>query len=292
MRTTSEIIALTHLRKAEEYYLADRLEHAHSALMMAFRAGVYPGNVFDRQRTIEAELAARRAGQRLRIEEHLVTELPAELPDQPRICAIVADCVRDVTELWSVRWGKPVLITVFATRDAVTFVHGRYGYYTERTESHKVCLPPQTCRDTDHLRLTIRHEVAHAAVHARAGDRIPNWLGEGIAVWTQGPLDAKEQRWLSVAAVTGLLRSLDKVESVFGNYDVQLNSRESAVAYSMVGGFVGYLIERFGLDRFRRVLAELGRHGDVARALRNCLGSDLGTLEEDWRADLVRRAHA
>ncbi len=284
MRTASELMALTHMGKALEYYDADRLELAHAAMALALNAGVQPTSIFDRQRALDAELGARREGERWRIGEHLIVEAPNYLLRNTSFVEITSAATMDVTETWSVRWGKPVLVTVFATQDAALFLHSRYGYYSPRSEAHKICLPPSVCAHPDLLRQAVRHEAAHAAVHTLAGDAVPRWLDEGIAVWTEGGGGPHNDRRVRLAAMKRRLPlpTPDDVAASLGTYEVELDSARAADAYAAAGSFAGHLIDRFGVADVRRFLVAVGESGEAKRTVRRTFGRDLRELVRSW----------
>lgn len=288
MRTASEVLARAHLAKAEEYWLGDQLGKAHAAMALALNAGVHPSDVFDIQRIIDAELAARTAGDRVRIEERLIIEAPGMLDWRVRQ-SVLSACLEsfvDVSALWHVRWGKPVLLTIFGSRDAALFLHSRYGYYAERRDTHKICLPPDVAQSRAVLTAATRHEIAHAAVHEVAGDRVRRWLDEGIAVWTEGGTSQLEIRRLRLAATRGTVPSIAEIETAFGNYDVDLDSGRSTTAYAVAGSFVAYLVQRCGLEALRRLLRTIRESGDTPRTFRKALGVDERQAETAWRASL------
>jgi len=286
LRLPFEIVAGAHLAKAEEYWLADRLSEAHAAMSLALNTGIAPSDVYDRQRTIDAELAARIRGARHRIAEHLeieAAELGPALRDRLRKSALSSWL--GVTETLQVRWGKPVLVTVFADADASLFMHARYGYYRERTEVHKVCLPPGLLSAPDVLVQAMRHEVTHAALHDVAGDAVPRWLDEGVAVWMEGGGSPLERRQLRIAAGKGRLPTMDEVTSTLESYGTDLDSLAAGVSYAAAGAFVSHV----ALGASPAIVVEALRRTrsgyDLARAFRKLTGLDLRRMEAEWRRE-------
>lgn len=253
-------------------------------MSLALNTGIAPGDVYDRQRTIDAELAARIRGGRRRLTEHLeieTTELTAAMRGQLRELALAAWI--DVTATLQVRWGKPVLVTVFADKDASLFMHARYGYYRERTEVHKVCLPPGLLNASDVLVQAIRHEAAHAALHDVAGDAVPRWLDEGVAVWMEGGGSPLERRQLRIAAGRGTLPTMDEVSSTLESYGTDLDSLAAGVSYAAAGAFVSYVAARAAPSLIVEALRRTRSPNDVLRRLREVAGLDLRRMEGDWR---------
>jgi len=289
MQLPFEIIARTHLAKAEEYWLADRLGEAHAAMALALNTGVAPSDVYDRQRTIEAELAARMRGERRRIAEHLVLETAAALP--ARILGPVAratwDSWLDVTVALRVRWGKPVLVTIFGGAEDSLFIHSRYGYYRERSEVHKVCLPSSLIGSLPILRQAVLHEVAHAAIHDVAGEAVPRWLDEGVAVWMEGGGGPLETRQLRIAAAKGRTPTMREVSARLESYDTDLDSIAAGVSYAAAGVFVEHIVGAHSAEAVVRVLRALREGGDMERAFRAAIGRSLRDVEAEWRRGAV-----
>lgn len=289
MQTPAEMMARLHLAKAEEFWLADRLEQAHAAMVLALRAGVSPSDVYDRQRAIEAELAARRAGHRWRVTEHLELELPEALPaiTRRRIIARAWDGWLEVTETLHVRWGKHVLITFFPTHEASAFLHARYGYYANRTEWHKVCLPFAFCSGRADLRRAVIHEVTHAALHDATPDDIPRWLDEGFAVWMEGGIAWREMAELRTLAARGRLPSMDEVAALLSSYSTSLDSARAVVAYAAAADFVTYLGRSAGTAWPVSLLRSLRQGQRLADAFRAVVGTTIRAAESAWAKSLT-----
>jgi len=288
MEIPSEILARAHLAKAEEYWLADRLEPAEAAMALALNTGMSPSDVYDRQRTIDAELAARRKGVRLRIAEHLITELPAHESAQARrtLNSVAADVWRWVTDRLQVRWGKPGLITVFPDYEASLFLHARYGYYAERSESHKICLPYELAQSSAAFHRALLHECTHAALHNHAGDAVPRWFDEGVAVWMEGGCDALEKRQLRLRAAHGDVPTLAQVSGMLSSYRTELDSVAAGVSYAVAGSFVAYLAQAVEAGGIVGILTRLRNGETFERAFRRVAGRDLAAVERDWRRSL------
>lgn len=289
MQLPFEILARTHYAKAEEYWRADRLEAAHAAMTLAMQAGMSPSDVYDRQRTIDAELAARRNCLRWRPTEHLVLELPSDRSSHlhATVLSVAMAAWTDVTETLRVRWGKPVLVAVFQDAESSLFLHARYGYYSERSESHKVCLPCDLLQSAASLRRALLHEVSHAALHNYIGDAVPRWFDEGVAVWMEGGGDSLERRQLRIRASQKDLPSMDQISSLLGSYGTDLDSTAAGVAYVAAGSFVSFVVTRSGIGGLRSALMLSASGEDFGRAFRYATGRGLREWETAWRRALV-----
>lgn len=266
-----------HVAKAREYWRLDRLDLANAAMCQALRVGVPPGPLYDFQRVLEAELGARLAGSLIRVGEHLILEAdPLRWGGYwPHLIKTAAAALQRVEAALDVRWAKPVLITLIPEDEWVGFLRARYGYYAARTESHKVCLPPCAISTKSQLRRAVLHEATHAAVQQLAGDDVPRWLNEGLAVTMEGGIP-----WAGVH----LRLRLDDISAGFERWDVDLGSPRSHLSYAGAGEFVGRLLHRIGWSGARRLLTTL--HDGVAldRAVSRATGLSLRRLERDWES--------
>ncbi len=266
-----------HLAKAQEYWREDRLGLANEALRQAQKVGFPPGALYDFQRMLEAEQGAREAGRLFRTAEHLIIEGdPARWGEYWQTIVETA-CVaaRTVEETLDVRWGRPILLTLIPDNGWVSFMRARYGYYAARTDSHKVCLPPMAIQNPIQFRKAVLHEIAHGAVHQLAGENVPRWLNEGIAVTMEGGTAwAGEPRRLP----------LDQLSGGFESYDMDLGSQRAQISYACVGEFTKGLLKRQGWQGLRNLLVMQGEGRRVERAFREVYGDSLSRLEREWIA--------
>ncbi len=275
-----------HLAMARRFWEEDRLSEARAAMEQALRAGFHPGDLYDLQRSIEAELGARLAGSRIRVDEHLLIEADPAMwgADWPAILRVVREAAVSVGDALGVRWGKPVLVTVVPDEDYVEFVHARFGYYRERAPWHKVCLPPSAVYPPSVLTRASRHEIAHAAAHQLAGDGHPRWLDEGIAVLMEGSLLADERRRYAIASNRGRRPALDEISARMEGYDLDLGSGAAGVCYAAAADFTRLMMDRAGWDGMARALRLMGQGMPPDKALRRAAGIDRRRLEREWLA--------
>ena len=94
-----------------------------------------------------------------------------------------------------------------------------------------------TDRPPEAMDSVITHEIVHIAMDAlRSGDACPLWLGEGIATLYAGQVRA---------ASAEACPTIGELEADFpGNG-----------GYDYAGAYVWYLIDRFGMERFKRIYA-------------------------------------
>lgn len=270
---------------ARRAFEEDRLAAAAAAMDLALRAGLQPGDIYDLQRTIEAELGAREAGRIWRLEEHALVEGDPLFWHGvwPRLLAHIPPVVADCAAMLRVRWGRPVLVTLVPSDEWVQYVHARYGYYRETVPWHKVCLPHSMVSSSDLQSRALRHEVAHAAVHQLAGGEAPRWLDEGIAVLMEGGPQPEERRRYGIFAARRGRPRLSEIADRLAGYALDLGSGDAAVCYAAAADFTSVLHSQAGWMGLGAVLRRLGDGEPVERALRRVLGVDLRRLEREWR---------
>ncbi len=142
-------------------------------------------------------------------------------------------------------------------------------------------------RPTPGLVRVLRHEVAHSFVAARAGAGCPTWLQEGVAQWLEGGDPAREDASLaSLVRGPGLPR-LESLEQPF----VALVETQAQVAYAQSLSAVAYIVERYGFDGIRRLIASLATGLPPAQALKAALGIGYADLQRSWEKQLVATKH-
>lgn len=140
---------------------------------------------------------------------------------------------------------------------------------------------------------TLRHELAHVALGAALGPRVPRWLHEGFAYQ-----HSAEWSWARAETLAGMswfggvipLRDLD---ASFPREELPAHR-----AYAQSYDFVGFLSRRGRWedreddgDRwpFRTFLRAMGRGADPDTAAMQAFGRPLAGLFDEWRTDMSRR---
>ncbi len=139
-------------------------------------------------------------------------------------------------------------------------------------------------RRSGDLRRTLRHELAHLALHD-AVQHVPRWFDEGYAVraageWTR--LEALRVNWAVIRGARPSLRELD-------GYLRRGGAVQAEAAYALAATAV-LLLERLGRDRgLEPIITTLGGTGDFDLALRATHQITLGQFEALWQKDLRTR---
>jgi hypothetical protein len=205
------------------------------------------------------------------------------LPDSPAAHDI--DTLAKLAEE-AMRAATTRLQTTETTRIRIYFVNRIY-YQGGASYSHNELLlsypPPDRDYMSTDLETVLRHETAHALVEQFLGsDRHKGGLlGEGVAVWTAGGHYQPES--LAPLAATligdnaGLYLPLPGLQRDFDN-------AQHEIAYLEGGAFVQFLVERWGLPKFKQYLDQPDNPQPIYR-------QDLAGLEQAWRTWLAAQLH-
>lgn len=122
----------------------------------------------------------------------------------------------------------------------------------------------------------LKHELAHVLASAFGnglyGGSYKMGFHEGLAVaadWEDGRLTAHQ--WSRAIRILGLSPPMESLTGTFGFW-----TAAPSRAYTLCGSFVRFLIDRHGVERFKKAFPE----GDVASAY----GQSLPTLIHQWEA--------
>ena len=127
----------------------------------------------------------------------------------------------------------------------------------------------------------IVHELTHVLVghltFSCLGD-MPQWLSEGLAVYSEGPLDPQFQIPLDEAIQNDKLPS---VRSISGGFS-ELSDRAN-LSYGQSYSLVKFLIETHGQGKMTALLIALRDGATVDDALTQTYGFNIEGLETEWR---------
>ncbi|GGK41631.1 hypothetical protein GCM10008955_39290 [Deinococcus malanensis] len=162
------------------------------------------------------------------------------------------------------------------------------GGWNEPGEAIKLAAPrwPES-------RVTLAHELAHAAVFSRFGEgqiRIPWWLHEGLAHFVASGI------WTEQARATYLQRSITwhtRGELVawdrLSNFEATPGELWPHV-YGQGYAFVRYAVSRYGMPRVTSFMHELAAGQSTQVASTRAFGATFDQLDKDWKAWLGTQA--
>lgn len=138
--------------------------------------------------------------------------------------------------------------------------------------------------DAGDPRVTLRHELAHLALHDVLGPRVPTWFDEGYASFAAGEWGRDEVLVTSLGLVWRGLPTLAGLDSGFMG-----GSERAQRAYALAHRAVAELA---ALDEERGLSLLMGywqTQGSFERALRSAYGMSSADFEKHWRSKVRRQ---
>ena len=129
----------------------------------------------------------------------------------------------------------------------------------------------------------LAHEATHMLLHDAAGDRLPRWFEEGVAMGEERRWSLQDIAVLSSSLLTSDLPAFDALDASF-----QASPGEARMAYAAAFGFVAWSGRRHGPGFVRAVLHEV-RGRPFAAAWQAACGEPLAAAEAAWRARSLAR---
>lgn len=138
---------------------------------------------------------------------------------------------------------------------------------------------------SDALSVTLKHELAHLAIHRFPATRVPRWLDEGIASWvSRGSMPARDEAELALLARAGRLYRAATLDQAF-----PAGHGATTLAYRQSSLMVECLVDKFGRDAIPDLLAALERGATADEAFRGTTGLSLAELEEAFPQWIANR---
>ncbi len=183
-----------------------------------------------------------------------------------------------------VEFQGPINIYVYASRgDMRDAIPSHSQVFDEATVTLGMVLSEDTVvvLGTDpNLEKTIAHELSHLVVgkvvESPLSSQLPRWLDEGLAMYAEGELPAKNALALEEALRKGKLISVRSLSGYVGEPEkVDLFYAE---AYSLVE----FLIKEYGKEKMREFLAEFANGSGQEEALKKVYGLSIDELDAKW----------
>lgn len=136
------------------------------------------------------------------------------------------------------------------------------------------------------LEIVLKHELSHLALYrAVAGNPVPRWFSEGLAITQADERSFARIRSLWEGSVQGRLLTLESLSNAFPSRPFQVN-----LAYAQSADFVAFLREgQDNLRRFYNLIDHLRKGTAFDRAVFASYHVPIGYLEREWRYSLQRR---
>ncbi|MFN3742307.1 MAG: peptidase MA family metallohydrolase [Anaerolineales bacterium] len=130
-----------------------------------------------------------------------------------------------------------------------------------------------------------RAATVHELTHVVAGhftfsclSDLPTWLVEGLAMYSEGELDAASQRQLDKAIQANTLLTLRSLSSAFSE-----EADRASLSYSQSYSVVKFLIDTYGQEKMKALLIALREGQAIDDALTQVYGFNVDGLEDAWR---------
>lgn len=138
--------------------------------------------------------------------------------------------------------------------------------------------------DEGELARTLRHELAHLALHEALAVRVPLWFDEGYASWAAGEWDRLGGLELNLAVVRGAVPSLTELDGALRG-----PAGSASDAYALAVSAVTELARRNPTGTLAPLLGRLEGGADFEGAVLATTGLTLDRFEQAWRREVRRR---
>jgi hypothetical protein len=138
--------------------------------------------------------------------------------------------------------------------------------------------------DGEELSRTLRHELAHLALHQAVSVRIPLWFDEGYAGWAAGEWDRLGGLELNLAVVRGAIPDLRALDGALRG-----SASTADAAYALAVSAVAELARRNPTGTLDPLMSRLEAGMDFDAAVRATTGLTIDRFEEQWQRATRRR---
>ncbi len=152
---------------------------------------------------------------------------------------------------------------------------------------HNVVIMGLSGSDSTWDQNTVIHELTHVLVGHLTFSCLtvmPTWLAEGLAVFSEGKLDASSAAQLEDAIKNDTLLSVQSLSAGFSEIVDKMY-----LSYSQSYSLVNFLIETYGQQKMTGLLASLKSGSSVDEALQATYGFNVDGLEDAWRKSIGAR---
>jgi hypothetical protein len=138
--------------------------------------------------------------------------------------------------------------------------------------------------DVGDIYATLRHELAHLALHRAVPVRVPLWFDEGYAAWAAGEWDRMGALELNLAVVRGTIPDLGGLDGALRG-----SATTADAAYALAASAVTELARRNPTGTLEPLLQRLIAGQDFELSILETTGLTLSQFERVWQESLRRR---
>lgn len=244
-------------RQIHKEYTADRLGYA-AELLQTVGVGI-TGTGVGFQRMIESELGTRQVAEIFELNARLSIEMRSSTPTPVfnELAQRAEAAFQETAEQLGQSVKLKVLLTIILDELDTPWTPGRFGYYTTKSDFHKICLPENLLSRPAELHTALKHEYSHAISAEVAEKSCPTWLDEAIAMAVSDSLSRNDREGF----ITGQFQWLDPLE-LDASFDGSFGEPEHAAiihrAYAQASWIGEYLMSLGGKMSLGRLLESFG----------------------------------
>jgi hypothetical protein len=138
--------------------------------------------------------------------------------------------------------------------------------------------------DQQDLYVTLRHELAHLALHDAVRVRVPLWFDEGYASWAAGEWERLGVLELNLAVVRGAIPDLRSLDAALRG-----SATSADAAYALAASAVTELARRNPSGSLTPLLQRLAAGEDFGASVQVTTGLTLSRFEEEWARSIRKR---
>ena len=138
--------------------------------------------------------------------------------------------------------------------------------------------------DADDIYATLRHELAHLALHQAVRVRVPLWFDEGYAAWAAGEWERLGSLELNLAVVRGAVPDLRSLDGALRG-----SATTADAAYALAVSAVTELARRNPSGSIAPLLARLRAGHDFEASVLETTGLTIPQFEREWQRRLRQR---
>lgn len=138
--------------------------------------------------------------------------------------------------------------------------------------------------DQGNLYTTLRHELAHLALHQAVDVRVPLWFNEGYASWAAGEWDRLGALELNLAVVRGTVPDLRSLDGALRG-----SATTADAAYALAASAVTELARRNPSGSLTPLLGKLAAGEDFEAGVLATTGLTLEQFDVEWRRRVKRQ---
>lgn len=138
--------------------------------------------------------------------------------------------------------------------------------------------------DAGDIQGTLRHELAHLALHKSVSGRVPLWFDEGYATLASGQWDVLDRLGLNLSVARGSLPGLRQLDA-----ELRASQVAADAGYALAATAVMELARRNPTGSLEPLFARLGAGERFDDAVLATTGLSLDRFDEAWRRSVRRR---